>query len=74
MPNHLASIPTFNVVVKPNKFYCFYIAQQATNEKTADFYENFNALDHFKSSFNKHYNFLDQPIINFYDRIYARIV
>ena len=66
MPNHLASIPTFNVVVKPNKFYCFYIAQQVTKDKIPDFYENFNALDHF--------HFLDQPIINFSDRIYARIV
>ena len=37
----------FNVVVKPNKFNCFYIEQQNTNEKTADFYENLNVLDHF---------------------------
>ena len=36
----------------------------------ADFYENLNALDHFQ----KHFHFVDQPIINFYDRIYARIV
>ena len=37
----------FNVVGKPNKFYYFYIDQQATNEKMVDFYENINALEHF---------------------------
>ncbi len=66
----IISLQTFNVVVKPNKFYCFYITQQATSEKMADFYENFKAFDHFQT----HFHFFDQPTINFYDRIDARIV
>jgi len=39
-------------------------------KKMVDFYENFTAPAHFQ----KHFHFLDQPIINFYERIYARIV
>ena len=38
----------FNVVVKPAKFHCFYINQHAFNEKWADFYENYNAFEHFQ--------------------------
>ncbi len=42
--------------------------------KMEDFYENLNALEYFKKHFQKAFSFLDQPIINFYDRIIARIV
>ena len=40
----------------------------------ADFNESLNALDHFQKHSKKHFQFLDQSIINFYARIYARIV
>ena len=46
------SLQPFNVIVKPNKFTCFYIDQQAFNEKTADFYENLNDLEHFQKAFS----------------------
>ena len=38
-------------------------------KKMTDFYENLNALEHFR----KHFHFLDEQKINFYDRIYAKL-
>ena len=57
----------FNVVEQPNKFYCFYIYQQATNEKGQIFLKTSMV-----TSFSK--GLIDQPIINCYYKIYARIV
>ena len=39
----------FTIVVKPAKFYCFNINQQAFNENVADIYEKHNAIEHFYS-------------------------